>query len=125
MAGDTEAARKLGVEGEIASLQLKDLATAVAAEVMVMSLAGDLVTECFAGHGDGRKPVTLQQRTDVAIYGSDTQTLDLGLRCGENFFRGKRPVSPEKSLPDRRFLTCVSRLYGQVASPKCKGTLLI
>lgn len=59
MAGDTEAAWKLGVGTEIASLQLKDFATAVAAEVVMMGLAGDLIPQGFAGHRDGREPVTL------------------------------------------------------------------
>ncbi len=43
MAGDTEAARKLRESTELASLQLEDLATAVAAEVVMMSLARDLI----------------------------------------------------------------------------------
>ncbi len=87
MAGDTEAAWKLGVVTEFAALQLEDLATTIAAEVMMMSLAGNLIAQGFAGHGDCRKPITLQQCADVAIDGGDTQTFDFSLRCGQDLFR--------------------------------------
>jgi len=60
MASDTEAARELGVGVELAALELKDLPTAVAAEVMMMGLAGNLVPKGFTGHGDGREPIVLQ-----------------------------------------------------------------
>jgi hypothetical protein len=80
MAGDAEAPWEPGVSVEFAALQLKDFATAVAAEVVVMSFSGDLIPQGFAGHGYGCKPVILQQRADVAIHGGDTQTFDLGLR---------------------------------------------
>lgn len=60
MAGDAEAPREPGVSTELAALELKDLATAVAAEVVMMGFTGDLVAQGFAGHGDGREPVTLQ-----------------------------------------------------------------
>lgn len=71
MAGDTKTAWKFRVGAEIASLQLENLAAAVAAEVMMMRLAGDLIAQGFAGHGDCCKPVTFQQRTDVAVHGGD------------------------------------------------------
>ena len=60
MAGDAEAAWKPGVRIEFASLQFVDLSAAVAAEVVMMGLAGDLIPQGFAGHGDRREPVTLQ-----------------------------------------------------------------
>ena len=60
MAGGTEASRKPGVSTELAPLQLEDLATAIAAEVVMMGLAGNFIPQSFAGHGDRREPVTLQ-----------------------------------------------------------------
>ena len=60
MASDAEAAREPGVRIEFASLQLIDLAAAVAAEVVMMGLTGNLIPQSFAGHGDRREPVTLQ-----------------------------------------------------------------
>lgn len=87
MASDTETARKLGVGSEFAALQLEDLATAVAAEVMMMGLAGNLIPQSLTGHGDRREPVAFEQRTDVAIYGGDAETFDLSLRCGQHLFR--------------------------------------
>lgn len=71
MAGHTEAARQLGVDAEIASLEFEDLATAIAAEMMVMRLAGNLISQGFAGHGDRREPLTLQQRANVPVYRGD------------------------------------------------------
>ena len=113
MSGDTEAAGELRVGAKIASLELKNFATPVTSEVVMMCLASDLIAQSFAGHGDGGKPVALQQCANVAINRSNTQAFYLGLRRGENLFRRKRPVGPLKSFPDRRFLTGVSRLYGQ------------
>jgi len=98
MAGDTEAARKPGVSAELASLEFKHFATAIAAEVMMMSLTGDLIPERFARHGDRCKPIALHQRTDIAIYGGDTQTFDLSLRRVQYLFRRKRAVSLLKCL---------------------------
>ena len=50
MAGDAEATRKFRVSAEIASLELEDLATSVAAEMMVMRLTRNLISQGFAGH---------------------------------------------------------------------------
>lgn len=80
MAGDVESAGKPRVGVELASLEFEDLPTAVAAEVVMVSLAGDLISQGFAGHGDCCKPVILQQRADVAIYGRNAKTFYLSLR---------------------------------------------
>jgi hypothetical protein len=98
MAGDTEAAWQLGVGAELASLELEYFAAAIAAEVMMMGLAGDLIPERFARHGNRCKPIALNQRTDIAIYGSDTQTFDLSLRRVQYLFRRKRTVGLLKCL---------------------------
>ncbi len=50
MASDTEAAGKLGVGAEFAALQFEDLSTTVAAEVVMMGLAGDLIPQSLTGH---------------------------------------------------------------------------
>lgn len=50
MAGDAEAARKLRVSAEIASLEFEDLPTSIAAEMMMMRLACNLVSQGFTGH---------------------------------------------------------------------------
>ena len=60
MASNTEASRELVVRIELASLELEYLTAAVAAEVVMMGLAGDLIPQSFTGHGNRRKPVTLQ-----------------------------------------------------------------
>jgi len=60
MASHAKAARQLRAKAQIATFQLKDLAAAVAAEMMVVRLAGDLIPKRFPGHGDGGEPVTLQ-----------------------------------------------------------------
>ena len=124
MAGDAEAPWESGVSVELAALQLKDFAAAVAAEVVVMSFSGDLIPQGFARHGNGCKPVILQQRADVAIYGGDTQTFNLGLRRTQYLFRGKWPVCPLKCFADRCFLACVTRLCGQVATPSASVLLI-
>jgi hypothetical protein len=100
MAGNTEAARKPGLSTEFAPLQFKDFATTVAAEVVMMGLTGDLIPQRFAGHGDRCEPITVQQRTDVAIHSGDTQTLDLSLRCAQYLFRRKRSIGLLKCLSD-------------------------
>lgn len=50
MASDTKAAGKFGMGAEFAALQLEDLATAVAAEVVMMGLAGNLIPQSLTGH---------------------------------------------------------------------------
>jgi len=100
MASNAEAARKLGLRTEFASLKLEDFATAIAAEVVMMRLAGDLIPQRFTGHGDRCEPITFQQRTNVAIYGGYTQTFDVGLRCAQYLFRRKRPIGLLKCLSD-------------------------
>jgi len=100
MAGNAETARKLGLGTEFASRKLENLATAIAAEVVVMRLAGDFIPHRFTGHGDRCEPITFQQRTDVAIYGGDTQTFDVGLRCAQYLFRRKRSIGLLKCLSD-------------------------
>ena len=71
MASYAEAARQLRMRAEIASLELEDLATAIAAEMMVMRLARNLISQGFSGHRDAREPITLQQRPDVPVYRGD------------------------------------------------------
>jgi hypothetical protein len=98
MAGDTEPTWKPGLGTELASLELKNFATTITAEVMMMSLTGDLIPERFARHGDRCKPIALHQRTDIAIYGGDTQTFDLSLRRVQYLFRRKGAVGLLKCL---------------------------
>lgn len=50
MAGYAKAARKLRVGAKITSLEFKDLATAIAAEMMMMGLASNFVSQGFAWH---------------------------------------------------------------------------
>ena len=50
MAGDAEAAREPGVGVELASHELEDFAAAIAAEVVMVSLAGDLIAQGLARH---------------------------------------------------------------------------
>ncbi len=100
MSSDAEAAWKRGLGTEFAPLEFEDFATTVAAEVVMMSLPSDFIPQRFAGHGDRREPITFQQRTDVAIYGGDTQTLNLSLRCAQYFFRRKRSIGLLKCLSD-------------------------
>lgn len=98
MAGDTEAAWQLGVGAKLTSLELKHFATTIAAEVMMMGLAGDLIPERFARHGDSSKPIALHQRAYIAIYGGDTETFDFSLRRVQYLFRRKRAVCLLKCL---------------------------
>lgn len=44
MAGDTETPWESGVSIELAALQLEDFSAAVAAEMVMMGLAGDLIS---------------------------------------------------------------------------------
>ena len=117
MAGDAEATRKLRVSTEIASLEFEDLAASIAAEMMMMCLTGNLVSQGFTRHRDGCEPIPLEQRTNVAVDGSDAQPLDLSLSCGQHLFRREWTIGPEKSFPNRRFLTRVARLCRQVFAP--------
>jgi hypothetical protein len=100
VASDVEAAGELGLEAEVAALHLKHLATAIAAEVVVMGFAGDLVAHSLAWHRDGGQPVTLQQRADVAVDGGDAEAFDLRLSGREYLLWRERAIGAEKGLPD-------------------------
>ncbi len=50
MTGDAEATRKLRVSAKIASLEFEDLAASIAAEMMMMRFARNLISQGFAGH---------------------------------------------------------------------------
>lgn len=113
MSGDAKAAREFGTKTEIAAFQLEDLAAAIAAEVVVMRLAGDLVAKRFTRHRNSGEPVALKQGPDVPVDGGDAQAADLSLRGGQYLLRGEWPVRPLKGFPDRSFLTCITRLSGQ------------
>lgn len=120
MAGHAKAAWELGAKTEIATFQLVDLAAAVAAEVMVMRLAGNLVTKRFTGHRDGSEPVALQQGPNVPVDGGDAEAADLSLCGGQHLFRRQWPVCSLKCFSDRSFLSCITRLSGQ-CSPSNTG----
>jgi hypothetical protein len=55
-----------------AALEVVDLATTVALEVVVMAFAGELIPGRLAGNLDRVKPSVLYQRLDVPIDGGDT-----------------------------------------------------
>ena len=120
MAGHAKSTRKLGTKTKIAAFQFEDLATAIAAEVMMVRLAGDLVPKRLTGHRDRGEPVVLQQGPDIAVDGSDAQPTDLGLGGAQHLFRRERPVRTLKGFPNRSFLTCIARLSGQ-CSPSNTG----
>ncbi len=50
MTGDAETTRKFWMGAEIASLEFEDLAASIAAKMMMMGLACNLVPQGFAGH---------------------------------------------------------------------------
>jgi hypothetical protein len=50
MTGHTEAARKLRMNAKIASLEFKDFATAITAEMMMMRFARNFISQGFAWH---------------------------------------------------------------------------
>ena len=117
MAGYAKATRKIWAKTEITAFQLENLAATVAAEVVVMRFAGDLITKRFTGHGNRSEPVALEQSPNVAVDRGDAQTADFGLCGGQHFLRGKWPVRTLKCFSDRSFLTCVARLSGQCCPP--------
>lgn len=108
MAGDPEAAGKLGVGVKIATFELKDLAAAVTAEVVMMGLSGNLVAQRLTRHGDRGEPVALEQSTDVSIDSSDAEAGNLRLSCGQHLLRRERPVGTLKCFTDCSFLACIS-----------------
>ena len=86
MACHPEAAWKLGVQSEFASLQFEDLATSIATKMMMMGLARHLIPQCLSRHGNRRQPVTFQQCADIAVDRGDAQPFDFGLSRGQHLF---------------------------------------
>lgn len=120
MAGHSKAAWKLWAKTEVAAFQLVDFAAAVATEVVVMRLAGNLVAKRLTGHRDGGEPVALQKGPNVAVDGGDAEAADLSLCGGQHLLRREWPVGSLKCFSDRSFLACITRLSGQ-CSPSNTG----
>jgi hypothetical protein len=91
-----EASGKLGLGLDLTAFELVDGAAAIALEVMVVGLAGDLVAGGVAGDVDGSEPLVLDEAADVAVDGGDAERVDVFLGEGEGFVWGQGPIGFEE-----------------------------
>ncbi len=76
------------IQARQAAVEFKDPSTGSALEVVVMGLAGDLVSGRFSRKLDGRKPTIVNQGLYVSIDSRDAQTSDIGLGQIKDFSCG-------------------------------------
>jgi hypothetical protein len=99
------------------SLKVKNLATGIALEVVMMFLACHLVAGCLAGNLYRLQPAFGDQCLDVSINGRDSEGWVTQLRTLPDFFCGERSISFCECLPNGRFLPCLSLIHGRKMPP--------
>jgi hypothetical protein len=98
--------------------QLKKLAAAIAAEMMVVSLACRLVACRIAGNFDGLKPFLLDQVLNVSINSGDSEASMTPLRALQCFVWRQRPICFEERFADRSFLFRIACVHQAIIENK-------
>ena len=111
MTSGMEPTRQTGLDLVHTAFQFIKLATVVAVEVVMMLLARNLVTRRFTWNLNRGQPAILDQRFDVSINGSNSQTLVVLLRGRQSFFQRERSISLGKCFADSVFLSCVTDIH--------------
>jgi len=90
---------------------LGNLEHAVAAatmKMMMMCLAGNLITVWLTGQRYAYKPLFVGQQSQRPIHRRDTKPCDMPTRLIENLLRAKRPIGVDQGAPHRLSLLCFS-----------------
>ncbi len=93
-----------------AAVNLVDLSTHAAMEMMVVLFAGNFVAGRFARKLHRHQPFFIHKRTDGAVHRGDTQAFHLALGHPADLFRRERAFGLFKDLADRSTLTGIA--YG-------------
>ena len=124
MAGDPKALRKIRLKLNAAARHLEDLMALVAAKMMVMFLARDLVPGRLSRQGDRGQPVLFQKIADVAINRRNADALYPFPGVVQRLFRRKRTIRAQERRPNRIFLPRPSRLNNQTHASSLKSAVL-
>jgi len=108
MPGHTEASRHQRLDVQ-APAEFKDLLALLAAEMMMMILAGYLIARGFAWQVDFYQDAFFEERVDGAIDGSNAHALDFLGDFLEDVLRAERPVQFFKNRPDGPALASAAR----------------
>jgi len=92
-----------------ASAEFKDLFALLAAEMMMMVLAGHFIARGFAWQVDFYQDAFFKERVDGAINGSNADALDFLGDFLEDVLRAERPVQSFKYRPDGPALAGAAR----------------
>lgn len=109
MSGDAKAFRRARQDSAGTVAQFIHPSAFAAVKVMMVRLAGYLITCCLTGQGYRVEPAFRKQRFDIAVHGRDAQRLEMMLRRNQCLFRRKRTVRFDKGVPDGLFLARVAR----------------
>jgi hypothetical protein len=95
-----EATRRERWKARDASEHLEDLTAPAAVEMVVMVLAGDLVSSRLARQVDRDEPPLLDQTADGAVDGRDAQAWDSTLSGGQDVLGRHGPVARLEGVTD-------------------------
>jgi hypothetical protein len=102
--GHTEAARREPWNARDAAEHLEDLAAPAAVEMVVMVLAGDLISPGLAGQFDRHEPPLLDESAEGPVDGRDAQAWDSTLGRGQDVLGRHGPVARLEGVTDGRAL---------------------
>ena len=108
MTGHEKTPGKIRLELNAAAGHLENFAAFVAAKVMMMFLARNLVTRGLPGQNNRGQPVLFHQSRYIAVDGCNADALDHLSGRVKRLFRRKRTIRAEKSRPNGVFLPCLS-----------------
>jgi len=111
MPGGAKPLRKFEFRRRKATIQVKNFATPIAIEVVVMVLAPHFVASCIAGNLHGLQPPLVHELLNVPIVRRDSEASVMAPGAFQSLIRGQRPVHLEECLTDRRFLSCIALFH--------------
>lgn len=111
MPGRPEALWGLRCYQRRASPKVKNLATGIAMEVIMMSLARNLVAGCLTGNLYRLQPFLFHQILDVPIDRGNSEAAMMKPGGFQSLVRRQRPICIEECLTNRRLLFCIALLH--------------
>jgi len=111
MPGRPEALWKLRRYRRHASPKVKNFATGIAMEVIMMSLARNLVAGCLTGNLYRLQPFLFHEILNVSIDCGDSEAAMMKPGGFQSLVRRQRPICIEECLTNRRLLFCIAPLH--------------
>lgn len=111
MADRAEALWKLRRYRRHASFEVKNFATGIAMEMIVMFLARDLVAGCLAGNLYRLQPFLFHKILNVPINRGDSEAAMMEPGGFQSLVGRQRAICIEECVTNRRFLFCIALFH--------------